>query len=207
MSPASPLSATSNTASLMPSSTARRRDPRLPFDHGEPIWRCRYDVIAGVLFAVVAFLIWVDWPVRTHALTVSIVPPGWPESFVYERPKSEFTSVVSLTEDGAISFNGVLVSSEELREQLHSGLNQPVEPEIIFAPDANASYEVSLQVIAVIRRTGVSKFCFGELENHRNFGKGESLPRLMTTIVTPDIDPIAPLADPPFCSGYLPIYD
>jgi len=51
-------------------------------------------------------------------------------------------------------------------------LQMPVEPELQFQPDANASYDLSAQVLNIIKGSGVTKFGFVGNEQYRVFGTG-----------------------------------
>ena len=48
----------------------------------------------------------------------------------------------------------------------------PVEPELQFEPEPEASYELSAQVLNIIKGSGVTKFGFVGNEKYRVFGKG-----------------------------------
>ena len=179
----------------MRSSTARRRQPRLPYNHGEPIWRCRYDVIAGALFVLfVAITAMPLTQIRAHALVIDLPTPAYDQFLGTDGlPKDETSHLIAPQADGSIEWDGERVSEVELLERIQAALARPILPEILLTPDANASYESSLRVVAILRLAGADHFCFGELEIYRSFGKGEALPRLSLTLIGDPISPPPPL--------------
>lgn len=182
MSKASASTATSNTASLMPSSAARGRPPRLPFDHGEAIWRCRYDVVAAVLFAVAGALLWATYQNPTHAVNVDLPGPSFlqPE-WDAPPPADEPANIVSITSSDVIEWNGEPVDYPLLLANLQDQLNQPIEPRTVFSPAPDASYDSASKVIAVIRMSGVTKLCFAYLPEYLDFTDGDGLRRFIGT--------------------------
>ena len=179
-------------------SNARRPAPRLPYDHGEPVWRCRYDVVAVVVFLIAGMLVWVDIPNRTHAFTLDLPTTQMLE---WRESTGEPRHTLSPKADGSIEWNGVPVTIDQLEEQIHHGLNQMIEPEIVFIPDGEASYDLSARVLYLTRKSGVTKLCFGGLEEHRNFDSDTASYLLSTSIVMLEVDDIEPLPNPPACSN------
>ncbi len=45
------------------------------------------------------------------------------------------------------------------------------EPELQYAPDALASYDMSAQVLRTVKASGVTKFGFVDNEKYKTFGK------------------------------------
>ena len=78
---------------------------------------------------------------------------------------------VVLTAGGVILWNGDAVSQGQLLAVLRQTAGFRVEPELQFQPEANASYDLSAQVLNVIKGSGVTKFGFVGNEQYRAFGK------------------------------------
>lgn len=187
-------------------SRRHRAPPRLPYDHGEPIWRCRYDVIAGVLFAVAGALLWATYKNPTHAVTIDLLGPTYFDLPQWDPSTETVVNVLAPQADGTIEWNGEPVTDEELWRQLNASLLLQIEPALVFSPEPNASYDLSLKTIAMVRRSGVTKFCFGDLEDHQYF-EAEGLPNLFltlssatSTIIFEESALIEPLPNPPNCS-------
>ncbi|MES2698768.1 MAG: biopolymer transporter ExbD, partial [Pseudomonadota bacterium] len=70
-----------------------------------------------------------------------------------------------------ILWNGNPVNQNELVFQLQQTLTYPVEPELQFEPEAQASYELSANVLNIIKGSGVTKFGFVGNERYRQFDK------------------------------------
>lgn len=162
-------------------------------------------MVAGVLFALAGTLLWATYKNPTHAVTIGLPGPTY-FNLPQRDPSTEtVVNVVSPQEDGTIEWNGEVVTEEQLWNQIIYSLTHQVEPGLVFAPEPEASYELTLKVIALVRRSGVTKFCFAELEEHRHFNTG-GLPNLLVTrfpvesTVLLEIDPIEPLPTPPTCS-------
>ena len=175
--------------------------PRLPYNHGEPIWRCRYDVVAVVVFLIAGMILWVGMPSRTHAFAVDLPSTDLNEMLSELEPADQIRHTLSPKADGSIEWNGETVTTAELREQIYHGITQTIEPQIIFIPDAEASYDLSVRVLYLVKRSGVAKLCFGGLEEHRHFYPGPAAYRLSSSLVNIEVDYIEPLPDPPQCSN------
>jgi len=105
-------------------------------------------------------------PIATHSLDIPLpgaVPP--PPPFHQNHNK------VVLTAEGAILWNGDAVSPGQLLAVLRQTKLAPVEPELQFEPEAAASYDLSAQVLNIIKGSGVTKFGFVGNEQYRTFGK------------------------------------
>ena len=65
-----------------------------------------------------------------------------------------------LTPDGKILWNGQQVQSGELLALLKQTLTYPVEPELQFQPEQDASYDLTAKVLNIIKGSKVTKFGF-----------------------------------------------
>ncbi len=93
--------------------------------------------------------------------------PGPP----HQRHPGEGLTKVSLTTEGVVLLNDVAISDDEFRRALEALLWQEIEPTTRFEPAANASYERVIQVLSIIKRSGVTKLCFGNLREFGTFRK------------------------------------
>ena len=125
--------------------------------------------------------------VPIHVLTFDL-PIADPAEALTPTPKEE-SHRLSPTRFGTIEWDGETVSLSELIDHLDEGMRQPVEPRIVFAPDGDASYDLAVKVLNIVKNSGVTKLCFGELERFRVFAKDSPRYRLNLTL----IDPVAPI--------------
>ena len=181
----------------------RKRKKRQRYDHGQPLLRAS-SLPFLIFFSCLAMVGLSLDRVPVHVLTIDLVTgpsQGW-----IGHPDIEVHSIVA-TQKGTIEWNGEKINMAALLRYLHAGRMQPVEPEIVFAPEANASYDLSAKVLAIIAASGVTKFCFGELERYKDFGKEASTYRLNLTLVDPEprkewSPPFMEIASmPPQCSN------
>jgi biopolymer transport protein ExbD len=80
--------------------------------------------------------------------------------------------IVLTAATGQILWNGTPITSNQLVADLQATLRLPVEPELQFEPEANASYDLAAQVLNIIKGSGVTKFGFVGNEQYRVFGTG-----------------------------------
>ena len=76
---------------------------------------------------------------------------------------------VVIDADDTVRWNGDAVDHGQLAALLRQTLTMPVEPELQFEPDANASYDASARVLATIESSGVTRFGFVGNERYRQF--------------------------------------
>lgn len=161
------------------------------FDHGEPLSRPRYDVVAAAIaVCLLACLLGSSKWVKDHVIYIDLPQP-------IDLPPEPLI-VLSISPAGSIYWNNEIVSDDGLRRALLTGLYEPVEPLIRFEPNANASYGRVVGVIDIIKRTGVTKFCFGNLNEFRVFHKHPQ-PLFLTILPPEDWD--GPRAIPPHLAG------
>ena len=68
-----------------------------------------------------------------------------------------------------ISWNGAPIDLLTLRQYLQQSLRLPVEPELQFQPNAQTRYVVVDEVLAEIKRAGVTKLGFVGNEQYSSF--------------------------------------
>ncbi|MXO70627.1 biopolymer transporter ExbD [Alteraurantiacibacter buctensis] len=126
--------------------------------------------LAGVLLLAMALVAATD-KTPTHTLMVNLPPPSILDH--QERLALARTPVIrlSVTAYGVVRSNGIRVLPEELEDRLDETLSQPFEPFIVFDPDPDAPYAMTLLTLAtVVEKVGSNRrFCFGELERFRTY--------------------------------------
>lgn len=167
----------------MPHPAMRRTPLRPTFDHGAPISAIDTRPMMFVaLFVALIFLLAAS-QTRTHALLVDLplhfrdLPPAVGPAPVIHR--------IAVTENDMLLLNGKRVTPAKMIGILKAARQGPRELRIAFEPDANASYEKSVQTLAVLQRSGFvsSLFCLDGLEKHRHFSTEQPAPfPLMLTL-------------------------
>lgn len=164
----------------------RIRRQRDPYEPPELIAQADYSIVAAVALLALGICWWPGNYVPRHSLTFDIPVNGvFGDPLAWETSGDQHVNVLSPKADGTIEWNGREVSHEELHALLALGLFHPVEPQIVFAPDANASYDLAARALRSIKQSGATKFCFAELERHQNFGKNVAEIRANVSFVPP----------------------
>lgn len=171
---------------LMRADRKTRGSARKRYDHGQPISRANPLPIA-ILFSCLALVFLSPYRPPVHALTIDLPP----QSILPDRPYSEPVDVhvIVPTAHGTIEWNGEAITEEQLARFLDYGLSQPIEPELVFMPEGNASYDLAAKTLNIIKKSGVTKFCFGGLKEHSVFSKDSSSTRLMLSYGPPPSEP------------------
>ncbi|OYX64627.1 MAG: biopolymer transporter ExbD [Sphingomonadales bacterium 32-64-17] len=119
-------------------------------------------LIDVLLVLLVMFVITI--PVASHSLTVDL-PRACTDCPGIDDVKNKIT----IQQSGTIRWNGEAVSEGALRELLRQTQAMPVEPQLQYEPDGNASYAQSARVLNLIRQAGVKKLGFVGNERYRSF--------------------------------------
>jgi biopolymer transport protein ExbD len=150
----------------VPLTRLRRRGlDEIPFDHGQPFSALNAAPIAGVIL-VAWFLVLMSYGNPTHIILVDLPPTLHPNG---PRDLTKQVNYLRVTDTNQRLWNGEAIGVADLVSNLDATLHQPREPELVFEPDAHASYDLSLHVLAVISGSGVTKFCFGGLAENQHF--------------------------------------
>ncbi len=171
------------------------------------ISKADYSVIAFVTFLAFGIIELATIPPTTHVRLVDMPVRGPLESSLLDFNEIEHsasarnTHLLAPQRSGAIEWNGEAVTLVELRQLAIRGLYEEIEPQIVFIPDADASYGLSAKAINIVMSAGVTKFCFGGLANHRQFGSETPSYRLgLSLLLPPNIEVPPPLGEPMQCS-------
>jgi biopolymer transport protein ExbD len=144
------------------------------------------------------FLIVASKP-REHALLVEFPVSSVDHGGPVEPPP---LYSITLNETGQLRVNGKPMHAAELEAFLDVVRTVRPRPEIVFEPDANASYEASLQSLGLIWKAGLVDplFCFGGLEKHRDFARSHG-----ANLLQPQADSVASALQPVIPQGCTPI--
>ena len=124
-------------------------------------------LIDVMLVLLVMFIVTI--PLQTHAVKVDL-PSAIPTPPPPDQPDA---TVNTLTVDraGAIAWNGQPIDLATLQTYLDRTKVMTPEPELHFAPAATARFDTVDHVLAVVKRSQVTKFGFVGNENYWQFDR------------------------------------
>ena len=120
-------------------------------------------LIDVMLVLLIMFIITI--PIQTHAVKIDLPQNAPPTDSVVDPVKNK----VAIDAGGVITWNGAPIDLLTLRQYLQQSLRLPVEPELQFQPNAQTRYVVVDEVLAEIKRAGVTKLGFVGNEQYGNF--------------------------------------
>ncbi|WP_305097418.1 ExbD/TolR family protein [Croceibacterium aestuarii] len=136
-------------------------------DDGQPMMEMNTTPLIDVMLVLLIMLIFTLPPV-TNAVNIDLPSPSPNET---PPPVDPVVNKLVLTPTNEILWNGEPISPGGLAANLQTSLQLPTEPELQFEPEAEASYDLSAQVLNIIKGSGVTKFGFVGNEKYRAFGK------------------------------------
>jgi biopolymer transport protein ExbD len=135
-------------------------------DDGAPMMEMNMTPLIDVLLVLLIMFI-ITIPVATHSVDIDLPTPAPATEIIVEPVKNKLV----LTANNEILWNGNSISQGQLVTLLQQSKAIQPEPELQFEPEARASYELSAQVLNLIKASGVTKFGFVGNEQYRVFGK------------------------------------
>ncbi len=133
-------------------------------DDGEPMMEINTTPLIDVMLVLLIMFI-ITIPIQTHAVKVDL-PVNDPRQ--QKPPVDPVKNKVSIDPAGTISWNGAPVDPVTLQQYLEQSVAMNPEPELHFQPDPKAKYERVDQVLAVIKRSNVTKLGF--IGNEQYYG-------------------------------------
>ena len=124
-------------------------------DDGEPMMEMNTTPLIDVMLVLLIMFI-ITIPVQTHAVKVDL-PQNNPEN---QTPIEPDKNKITIDPAGVVAWNGAPVDEITLRQYLEQTTMMTPEPELHFQPDRDARYEKVDEVLAIIKRSGVSKLGF-----------------------------------------------
>ena len=131
-------------------------------DDGEPMMEMNTTPLIDVMLVLLIMFI-ITIPIQTHAVKVDL-----PQGDNPAPPVLPTKNTVAINPAGAITWNGAPVNEVTLRQYLDQSAAMSPEPELHFQPDPQARYEVVDKVLAVIKRSAITKLGFIGNEQYRN---------------------------------------
>ena len=133
-------------------------------DDGSPMMEMNMTPLIDVLLVLLIVFI-MSIPVATHSVDIDLPTPS-------DAPAPEVDPIknkIVLTPNNDILWNGEPIDQGVLVANLQRSLAMPVEPELQFEPEAQASYDLAAKVLNIIKSSGVTKFGFVGNEKYRVF--------------------------------------
>ena len=133
-------------------------------DDGAPMMEMNTTPLIDVMLVLLIMFI-ITIPIQTHAVKIDLPQSAPPSDNVVDPVKNK----VAIDAGGVISWNGAPIDLLTLRQYLQQSLRLPVEPELQFQPNAQTRYVVVDEVLAEIKRAGVTKLGFVGNEQYSAF--------------------------------------
>jgi biopolymer transport protein ExbD len=136
-------------------------------DDGSPMIEMNVTPLIDVMLVLLIMLI-MTLPPITNSVNIDLPTPSTVPTDNVEPIKNK----IVLSNNDEILWNGQAINDGQLVANLQQTLTFAVEPELQFEPEPNASYDLSAQVLNIIKQSGVTKFGFVGNEKYRVFGSG-----------------------------------
>jgi biopolymer transport protein ExbD len=136
-------------------------------DDNDPVMEMNTTPLIDVMLVLLVMFI-ITIPMQTHAVKVPLPSPGPERTNPLPDP---VINKVGVTRGGVITWNGSAIDLVTLRQYLDSTKAMTPEPELHMQPDANARYDTVDQVLAVIRKSEITKLGLVGNEQYLPFGK------------------------------------
>ena len=136
----------------------------LPTHRSEPLAELNTTPLIDVMLVLLIMLIF-TLPPLTNSLDFDLPKPG--PGF----PSNPVSNTVTVTAGDRITWNGQAVSEAQLEGSLGRAMALKPEPQLLFAPDAEASYNESARVLRLIKLSGATNVGFVGNERYRTFGR------------------------------------
>ena len=130
--------------------------------HAQPMSELNITPLIDVLLVLLVMII-LAIPIATNSIEVDL--PG--DTPTVTEDSEQIALVV--TEAGNVLWNGEAVDRTTLQSRLALAATAADAPVIRFEPEANASYDASVQVINLVDDAKISKFTFAGAHQYRSF--------------------------------------
>ena len=135
-------------------------------DDGQPMMEMNTTPLIDVMLVLLVMLIMTLPPV-TNSVNIDL-PQASTATTNVETDKNK----IVLTAANQILWNDQSITDGQLVANLQATLKMPTEPELQFEPEPNAGYDITAQVLNIIKGSGVTKFGFVGNEKYRVFRTG-----------------------------------
>lgn len=134
-------------------------------EDGEPMMEMNTTPLIDVMLVLLIMFI-ITIPIQTHAVKIDL-PQEQPNQA--PPPVDPVKNKLAIDAGGIITWNGTPVDLVTARQYLDQTTRMVPEPELQFQPDAQTRYVIVDQVLAEIKRSGVTKLGFVGNEQYGAF--------------------------------------
>jgi biopolymer transport protein ExbD len=134
-------------------------------EDGEPMMEMNTTPLIDVMLVLLIMFI-ITIPIQTHAVKIDL-PQEQPNQA--PPPVDPVKNKLAIDAAGVITWNGNPVDLVTARQYLDQTTRMVPEPELQFQPDAQTRYVIVDQVLAEIKRSGVTKLGFVGNEQYGAF--------------------------------------
>ena len=131
----------------------------------EPMMEMNMTPLIDVLLVLIIMFI-ITIPIQSHAVKLDL-PQNDPSQI--QPPIDPIKNKIVVTQAGAILWNGTPVDQGTLRSYLDASQQMNPIPELHLQPEADASYGLVDEVLAMTKRAKVEKMGFVGNEAYMNF--------------------------------------
>lgn len=131
----------------------------------EPMLEMNMTPLIDVLLVLIIMFI-ITIPIQSHAVKLDL-PQNQPNDT--PPPVDPVKNKIIVTQAGAILWNGNAIDQTTLRNYLDASQQMPVIPELHLQPEAEASYGLVDEVLAITKRAKVEKMGFVGNEAYMKF--------------------------------------
>ena len=132
-------------------------------DDGQPMMDMNMTPMIDVLLVLLILFI-ITIPVQTHAVKVDLPVNSKTPAPPVEPQKNK----IIIYANDTMTWNGTPINDDQLAQFLEATKNIDPEPELHFQPAPDARYGKIDEVLAIIKRSGVSKLGFVGNEYYSN---------------------------------------
>jgi biopolymer transport protein ExbD len=133
-------------------------------DDGEPMMEMNTTPLIDVMLVLLIMFI-ITIPPQTHAVKIDLPQNSPPVDNQIDPVKNK----LGIDAAGTIYWNGAPIDKLVLRQYLEATVRMNPEPELQFEPDPQTRYVVVDNVLAIIKRSKVTKMGFVGNERYGNF--------------------------------------
>ena len=138
-------------------------------DDGEPMMEMNTTPLIDVMLVLLIMLM-ITIPPVSHAVNIDL-PVQDPNQPPPEELIDPVVNKIVIMPNNEIQWNGTPSSLDQIGQYLAQTKSMSPEPELQFQPAPTARYDIVDQSLAVVKRSGITKFGFVGNEQYRVFGK------------------------------------